>query len=85
MKLSVLFGIVAIVLFSCGSKDEQFCECMKVGEEFNQTSKEILVKGESSKLVAKFKALKSKKEKVCKKYETMGGKEMLERKAECAE
>ena len=85
MKLTVFFGIVTMFLFSCGSKDEQFCECMKVGDAFNQTSKQLLEKGETPALVAKFKTLKSKKEKVCKKYETMGGKEMLERKAECAE
>lgn len=84
-KIGVVVASLMLV-FSCSNKDKQFCECLEVGNELNQEA----VKYSSTNLdkitdedVAKLKALKEKKEKICAPYETMAGPEMLKKQEAC--
>lgn len=78
----VLIGIIAFVLTSC-SRDK-ICDCIEVGDTLNKKSAEVLSKINPSKEDAKvLKELREKKKATCKEFETMGGPEMMERKASC--
>ncbi|MBI1836919.1 MAG: hypothetical protein HYR91_06600 [Flavobacteriia bacterium] len=85
MKSLVIILVFGFTLTACSnSKDEQFCKCMEVSEKFNETANKIIEKGTTPILEKQFKTQKKAKEKACKTFQTMGGKEMLEKKAACA-
>lgn len=78
--------ILTSLLASCtGSKDEQFCKCLKASEELNSFSSELLSGSVDQTKADKLNALKSAKKEACKDYSTMDGEEMLKRKKECTE
>ena len=71
------------LLFACGTKDTKMCECLEVGEKLNQLSAKLLVNEVTEKQKEELFRLRAEKEKKCKDFQTMGGEEMLKRKAEC--
>ncbi len=83
MKLVILLFLSSSLIVACSSKDEQFCQCMETSEKFNVVANKIIQNGADKALESEFKTLKVKKEKACVKFLTMGGKEMLEKKAAC--
>ena len=83
MKLVILLFFSSSLIVACSSKDEQFCQCMEASEKFNVVANKIIQNGADKVLESEFKTLKVKKENACEKFLTMGGKEMLEKKAAC--
>ena len=78
--------IIIIALFSfiaCTPKDQQFCECLKVSEEFNELTQKGIAGELSKEELSKAKQLMDEKSKICEPYETMGGREMMKKKAAC--
>ncbi len=78
--------IIVIALFSlvaCTPKDKQFCECLKVSEEFNELTQKGIAGELSQEELVKAKQLQEEKSKICEPYETMSGEEMLKKKAAC--
>ena len=78
--------IVVIALFSlvaCTPKDKQFCECIKISEEFNVMTQKGIAGELSQDEIVKAKKLQEQKLKTCAPYETMGGREMMKKKAAC--
>ena len=73
------------MLSACSSKDEQFCKCLKAGEELNDFSSKLFNAEITFEKAEKLKGLKSVKKKECADYQLMSGKEMLEKKASCKE
>jgi hypothetical protein len=71
----------ALLLAACSSRDEAFCSCLEIGEEFNKASQAYLEKGEGDQ--AELSALKTEKDKACANYTEMSGEEMLRRKKDC--
>lgn len=73
------------MLSACSSKDEQFCKCLKAGEELNDFSSKLFSGEITSEKAEKLKGLKSVKKNECVDYQIMSGKEMLAKKASCKE
>lgn len=74
--------IITLLLAACSSKDEQFCKCMEISEEFNVAANDILneKKGiDPEELIA----LRKKKDTACKNYTSTPGDELLELKKGC--
>ena len=84
MKLLFIFTSI-IVLGACSSKDEQFCKCLKAGEELNDFSAKLFSAEITSEKAEKLKGLKAVKKKECVDYQIMSGKEMLAKKTSCKE
>ena len=82
MKLLILITSI-LVLNAYNSRDEQFCKCLKAGEELNDFSSELFNAEITSEKAEKLKGLKEVKKKECANYQMMSGKEMLEKKASC--
>lgn len=80
-KTFVLAGLA--LLFSCSQRDEQFCECLEIGNQLNEFSSTILSDGPSVESAQKLNEIKSKKQKACEGYLTMDGPEMIRKKAAC--
>lgn len=80
---NLLFITALVLLSACSSKDEQFCKCLKAGEELNKFSSTLLESEITEEKAQKMKALKSAQTKECVDYQTMKGDEMLEKKAAC--
>lgn len=79
-----LFTSLLFLLFSCGAKEEKICECLEVGDRFNQLSSELLGSNDvSEEQRDEMISLKKEKTKKCADFQTMSGEEMLKRKAEC--
>ncbi len=72
-----------LILSACNSKDEQFCKCLKAGEELNDFSSKLFQEDITSEKAEKMNGLKEAKKKECVDYQLMSGKEMLEKKASC--
>lgn len=82
------FAVSLLVLVACSGsegdeKDEQFCKCMEAGEALNAFSETIWKKTPTAEDASKMNELKANKEKECKDYQTMDGKEMIKRKEKC--
>ena len=83
-KTSVLFAIVLIMTSACsGSRDDQFCKCLKASEGLNALSSELMAGDIDQAKADKLKELKRIKKEACVNYTSMSGKDMLECKAEC--
>lgn len=82
MKKALISGMV-LLLTACNSKDDQFCKCLKAGEDLNAYSNKLLTEEVTQEKADKLKVLKDTKKKECADYQTMKGDEMLKRKAEC--
>ena len=82
MKFLFLFVII-VVFNSCSSKDEQFCKCLKSGEELNNFSKTLFDKEITPAIKIKMKALRKATKSACKNYTKMGKEKMLELKEAC--
>lgn len=80
MKKIVFISLVLIT--SCSQKDEAFCNCISVADEFEKESAAIL-NGEKAVDEEVFRKLKHEKEMACKEYLTMSGEEMLKKKETC--
>lgn len=85
MKKKLFFVGTLVILSSCGSKDNQFCSCLKAGDELNAHSVQLFDGNISKEKAEKQQKLIKAKKEACKNYETMTGPEMLKRKKECAE
>ena len=85
MKKTLFFVSVLAIISSCTSKDNQFCTCLKAGEELNAHSVQLFDGNISKEKAEKQQKLIEAKKEACKNYETMTGPEMLERKKEYAE
>jgi hypothetical protein len=86
MKKALFFVGLIAVLSSCGSgKDEQFCKCLKAGDDLNAHSVELFDGDITKEQAEKQQKLIKTKKQACENYETMKGPEMLERKKKCAE
>lgn len=75
--------ISLFLLFSCGSGDQKICECLEAGDRLNQLSAELLEGEVTPAKKEEMLKLKQEKNRKCKEFESMGGEEMLKRKAEC--
>lgn len=82
MKKMLIISTI-IILSSCNSKDEQFCKCLKAGEELNNFSSTLMNGEITTEKSLKLKELRTVKTKECEDYKTMNGPELLKRKAEC--
>lgn len=74
--------IITLLLTACTSKDEQFCKCMEVSEEFNIAANNLLNEKEGlspEELIA----LRKKKDTACQNYVSTPGDELLELKKGC--
>jgi len=80
---SLILIFLAVCLFSCKSKDQQFCDCLKAGDALNTFSQKLFKGNVSVKESEKMAKLKEKKKVACQKYQIMNGKKMLELKKEC--
>ena len=80
---SCMYLSVFILLFSCSSKDEQFCDCLKTGKELNDFSSSLFTQVITSKIQQQMISLKDKQKSACKDYQTMSGEKMMKLKAEC--
>jgi hypothetical protein len=80
-KTVILTGLV--LLFSCSQRDEQFCECLEIGNQLNEFSSTILTDGASLESAEKLNEIKAKKQKACEGFLTMDGPEMIRKKAAC--
>lgn len=69
-------------LASCTAKDDAFCNCIQVAEDFEKESA-LILNGEKEVDEVTFKKLREEKEKACQDYITMSGEEMLKKKEEC--
>lgn len=78
-----LFVVTMLLLTACGSKDNQFCECLKAGEELNEYAASLFEEEVNNGKAQKLKHLKDNQLKECANYQTMKGEDMLARKAEC--
>lgn len=70
-------------MFSCSQRDDQFCECLEIGNQLNEFSATILEEGATSETANKLKELKSTKQKACEGFLKMDGPEMIKKKAAC--
>lgn len=77
--------LVALILSACSSKDEQFCECLKAGDELNKVTTKFMSELPTEKDAKKIQELKTEKSEACKNYTEMSGEEMRKRKADCEE
>ncbi len=75
--------ILTLLLSACSSKDDQFCKCMAISEEFNEAANDLLNDKKTSMTSEERMALKKKKDEACAKYVAMPGDEMLKLKAKC--
>lgn len=79
--------MLPIAISSCGDagdvKDAQFCKCLEVTSELNDYSGGLFTKNLTEEDAVKMQSLRKIKEKECKDYVAMSGKEMLKRKALC--
>lgn len=66
-------------------KDDQFCKCLKAGEELNDFTEKLWDREPTKEDEAKMKKLKAKSDKECANYQMMSGDEMLRRKKLCKE
>lgn len=82
MKYIFLFSSI-LLMVSCSQKDEQFCKCLKAGDELNAFSSKLFNKNVTPKLQKEMQKLRATKTAACKNYQTMDGKKMLELKSEC--
>ena len=80
-KIALFAGF--FLLFSCSQRDNQFCECLEIGNQLNEFSSIILEEGATTETAKKLKELKSTKQKACEGYLTMDGPEMIQKKAAC--
>jgi hypothetical protein len=72
-----------LILVSCNSAPDGFCDCLAKGEELNKITNEVLSGDLSNvKKEALLKARKEK-EKVCAPFATTNGTEMREWKKAC--
>lgn len=74
--------ISIVLLASCSQKDEAFCNCISVADDFEKESAAIL-NGEKEVDEKVFRKLKQEKEMACKDYLTMSGEVMLKKKETC--
>ncbi|MCR9171457.1 MAG: hypothetical protein NXI10_03125 [bacterium] len=81
----VLIGI----LWACsgeedaGVQDPQFCKCIKVTDELNKYSSDLLKREATAEDVVKMKELRDARQKECSRYFQMSGDEMKKRKKSC--
>jgi uncharacterized membrane protein YheB (UPF0754 family) len=76
--------VFIFLLISCSSeKDEQFCNCLKAGQELNDFSSRLFSEEITEAKAKQLKELKAKQKKECVDYQTMSGEEMLQKKSEC--
>ena len=82
-KLLILAILFSLVIASCKSAPEGFCDCMEKGKELDKQTK-IILQGEAS-LEAKKKMVEIRKEKkkVCAPFENSNGNEMREWRKAC--
>ncbi len=78
-----IFTVISLLICSCNSKDQQFCDCLQAGEELNNKTKTVFNQVITQKLHNEIQDLKAKKKSACENYQTMSGKKMLELKNEC--
>jgi hypothetical protein len=81
-KTFIVFGFAAF-LFSCSEAEDKLCDCIKVGDKLNQKTHEILQSEPTEKSVKELKALRKEKDKACKDFKDMSGKELMRRKETC--
>ncbi|OFZ14896.1 MAG: hypothetical protein A3D92_04195 [Bacteroidetes bacterium RIFCSPHIGHO2_02_FULL_44_7] len=77
--------IAALILSACSTKDEQFCECLKAGDELNKVTAKFMSEIPTDKDAKKIQELKKEKNEACKNYIEMSGEEMRKRKTDCEE
>lgn len=77
------FLFISLVLASCSSAPEGFCDCLEKGEQLNKITNEVL-SGDLSN-AKKDEMLKTRKEKkkLCAAFERAHGAEMREWKKSC--
>ncbi len=82
MKQLFIIGLLGTTLASCGGKDS-ICDCIAVGDQLNKKSNKALQHIPSKAEIVEIKRLQKEKAAKCKEFQTMSGKEMLERKETC--
>lgn len=74
---------VALMMVSCSSKDEQFCECLELSEQLTQASRAALIANPTQADIEKIDSIKQIKLQRCEQYEVMGGEELLKKRNDC--
>lgn len=80
-----LFPLVLFLSVACSSKDQKMCDCLKVSEELNQLSSDVIDNGATNDKAKEIKKLYDKKDSLCVDFQSMSGPEMLKKKQACQE
>ncbi len=75
--------ILFVLISSCNSAPEGFCDCMKSGEELNEITQTVLSGKASDDVKMKMMKIRDEKKKACAQFETASGKNMMEWKKAC--
>lgn len=79
----MFFISASIVLVSCSSKDDAFCDCLSATDSLNNYTEKLMSRQATSAEVKEVKELRQKKDKACEAYETMDGPTMRQKKEAC--
>lgn len=85
MKRSIVAFGCMFLLFACSEAEDKLCDCIKVGDDLNKKTHQILQGNPTEKSVKELKALRKKQTKACKDFKDMSGKELMRRKETCAQ
>lgn len=81
-KILLFFGII-LVITSCNSAPEGFCDCLSVSEKLNQTANDVLSGDQSEAKSKKLIELRSKQNEACKDFQATKGDDMRKWKKTC--
>lgn len=84
MKKAIL-PISVLLLFSCSTPSDPFCDCLEAGEKLNNFSEKLMEGSATEDEATELKQLRDAKKSACEEYETMDGATMREKKAACEE
>jgi len=73
----------ALLIMGCSSKDDQFCECMTVGEELSEYGEQFMERSPTEEESKKWEELRTKQSTACVDYQEMSGDQMRQRKEDC--
>jgi hypothetical protein len=82
-KMMKFLLLSALIISSCTSAPDGFCDCLEKGEKLNLISHEILEGKNSDSNIAKMKEMKALKKEACAPFQTASGKSMIDWQKAC--
>jgi len=79
----ILFS--ALILASCSSDPEGFCECLEKGEQLNKVTNEVLSGDLSNAKEEEMLKIRQEKNKFCASFGNTSGSQMREWEKSCAD